>query len=908
MQREAELGLLDRLVRGLAEGRPAVGLVHGRPGTGRTSLLAHAEELARERGVGVVRATASPTETDLRFGVVSQLLPDAGAEVGEALRSPEVPDESAVPLLCGHFLGLGRRGPLLVVVDDAHLADRHSGLWLRALARRAHRASLMLLVSTTSTLPQSGADAPEDPWFPDASTDPGTHHVLRSAPLDEDGLARVVWRWYGGEPPAGLVPDLAAATGGNPAVLRAVLAGLDERDGVPPADLAAEARRDQVGAVLAHLSPELLSLLRAVAVAGRVLPAGVLAVLADLGRVPPSRAARLLRDNGLAHEDGDRLVADDAATQRVLADMCPEDRAELHARAAELAHRSLAADEDVAGLLLGAAPVGACWAVDALRRAAGARDRVPGDGPAARFLRRALREPVSEARRAELLVELAAVEAVDQPEAGDLRLVRVLLTDTGPGTAAVRLAAADLMLVRSAVELARQVLGVVSARPDAEPAERATMAGLYWLADDHCHGGRDVVVPAVPELPPEVRDPDLAGISAWLAAARGVDARRARRLARLGLRAGGDGDRLLVPRIVAARALMLTDDLDEALVGLDDTLDAARRRGLRSAVGAALTVRAQLHLVRGRVDEADEDLNCARVEYAPHRRHPAAVAMLAGLEVLLWLSRGLVDRAESAAATAMPPGASQSFGWTYLRFARGTLRFCAGNYEEALSDLRECGRRLLGRNWHNPVLLPWRSLAALAHTRCGRTREADRLFAEDRELAERWGTPTALGLTGLWRGCGSTGETARAALADAVRDLRASPARGWYAHALYELAAHHAAEGDGQAAAALLADCGRLTAVRTDGILRRRVQELTGRLWAARRPVVVGTWPELSETAERIVELVVRGMSTAQVADALSVSRRSVELHLTAVYRAFGVTGRAQLRAVLTDLGGVPAP
>ncbi|HWO64858.1 MAG TPA: ATP-binding protein, partial [Umezawaea sp.] len=427
VERDAELALLAGVVERTREEETSVALVVGPPGSGRTALLTRVARTAELDGVRVLAATGGVIEAGLRFGAVSQLLTSGGAdlppEVGEALWDSAVPDGVAVPLLCRHFLSLGREAPLLVVIDDVHLVDPHTRLWMQAMARRLPGTSLTMLLSSTSSLAQlpattSGSHDLHGPL----GREP--YHLLRLEPLSREGVAEVVGERVG-EHAVALTDELFAATGGNPAVLTSVLARLGEsgvRGVVDVHSLVADERRSRTTAALGQMSREVLSLLEVVVIAGRVLPVDVLCSLSDLGSTPLSHATRLLGDVALVSSRGDRLVADDVVTTCVLATMTAVEREDLHARAADLAHRSLAPDTDTATLLLGAGPVGAGWAVDVLCAAAHNTRSSSPRGTAVRFLRRALVEPLSGARRAQVLVELAAIEAVDHPDAGDLRL------------------------------------------------------------------------------------------------------------------------------------------------------------------------------------------------------------------------------------------------------------------------------------------------------------------------------------------------------------------------------------------------------------------------------------------------------------------------------------------------------
>lgn len=64
-----------------------------------------------------------------------------------------------------------------------------------------------------------------------------------------------------------------------------------------------------------------------------------------------------------------------------------------------------------------------------------------------------------------------------------------------------------------------------------------------------------------------------------------------------------------------------------------------------------------------------------------------------------------------------------------------------------------------------------------------------------------------------------------------------------------------------------------------------------------RRPAIV---EGLTPAQQRVAELVASGMSNREIASTLYMSQRSVEAHLTKVYREFGVRSRAQLVATMS--------
>jgi DNA-binding CsgD family transcriptional regulator len=83
-----------------------------------------------------------------------------------------------------------------------------------------------------------------------------------------------------------------------------------------------------------------------------------------------------------------------------------------------------------------------------------------------------------------------------------------------------------------------------------------------------------------------------------------------------------------------------------------------------------------------------------------------------------------------------------------------------------------------------------------------------------------------------------------------------------------------------------------------------RARDELGRIGLRRPGAAEGPTP----AQRRVAELVVSGASNREIAGALHMSLRSVESHLTSLYRQFGVRSRAQLAAKLATGEAAPPP
>ena len=181
LERGRELESIAALLAGCVAGEGGVLLIEGPAGIGKTMLLGSARASAGDAGIGVLAARGGELEREFAHAVVRQLFEPALAAVGErergelfagaaGLAAPVVgSDPSAAPALVGeqafavvHGLywltaNLARRGPVLLVVDDAHWCDRPSLRFVLYLARRLEGLPVAIVLATRPREP--GAEA-----------------------------------------------------------------------------------------------------------------------------------------------------------------------------------------------------------------------------------------------------------------------------------------------------------------------------------------------------------------------------------------------------------------------------------------------------------------------------------------------------------------------------------------------------------------------------------------------------------------------------------------------------------------------------------------------------------------------------------------------------------------------------
>ena len=214
------------------------------------------------------------------------------------------------------------------------------------------------------------------------------------------------------------------------------------------------------------------------------------------------------------------------------------------------------------------------------------------------------------------------------------------------------------------------------------------------------------------------------------------------------------------------------------------------------------------------------------------------------------------------------------------------------SWDQALSAADEYHARLRGID--NPAWGPWRSLTALALDGIGRRDQACALLDDELAAARRWGAPgtlaRALRLLGTVRR-----EDGHEFLREAVLIAEGSPARLEHAKALVEFGSAMRRAGQRSESREplrrgfeLASRCGASPLAEW---ARTELYSAGGR---PRREALSG--PEsLTPSERRVAELAAEGHSNRDIAQMLYVTPKTVEVHLTSLYRKLGIGKRAAL-------------
>ena len=536
-----------------------------------------------------------------------------------------------------------------------------------------------------------------------------------------------------------------------------------------------------------------------------------------------------------------------------------------------------------------------------------------------RFLRRALEEDAPAPQRRATLLDLGAAEsAALMPEAAG-RMEEACALSATPTERAH--AALGLSMVRFlAAELPEAIAACEELLGTADGLDRELRLGLeFQAAATRLVGG----LPSAETfgrllaLEPEVSRGATAAERSLLAMIAvvfaGTTARDADAVAALAEAAWGDG-RLLVevrsehPALAAPAstialtaatvAMALAGRLTRAIEVWTAGVEEAQARSSMILYSNALGLRASARAWSGDLGgaEADAVAALALLPAGDPIVGPAALSALVDVHI----ERGTLGEAAAVARDAWPAGElPRTLSMCQALASRGRLALRAGDPAAALRDLEEAGRRALAIAYVNPMALMWRSSAALASARLGERGRARELIDEELGIARRFGAPEPIGealrVLALLSPSREMVERGRAA----VDVLAGSELRVAHARALIDLGAALRRSGHRRDARGPLREgldlanrCGSV--VETD----RALAELRATGARPRRPVVSGV-DSLSAQERRIAAMATEGLSNRQIAEALFLTRRTVEMHLTGAYRKLAVSGRGDLPAAL---------
>jgi DNA-binding NarL/FixJ family response regulator len=747
--------------------------------------------------------------------------------------------------------------------------------------------------------------------------------VVRPGPISDRAVEEIVEGELGASVDPAFAAACNAATAGNPHLVRELARELAAEEIAPSAAAVSLVRELTPPTVaravllrLARLGEDASALARAVAVCGDGTALRRACALSGLSEERTREQAAALAQADILSAERPLAFAHPIVRSAIYRDIDPSERAGAHRRAADLLAEEGAGPEAIASHLLATEPSADEYVVASLRDAASRATARGAASAAVAFLRRALDEPPSRDERGVVVLELASAELkAGEPAAAAAHFEEGMRSTADPrtrGAKAVEQTVAlqavgrddDAFAVRE-----RALTDVMEVDQNLALSLEATLVGtarfdlsrLEWARkrlERHRGHGR-----LSPERPAEWR---LLAMQSHLDAFSTDCEESADALADLAERALDSLTLSDLPRgfastgfFAAFEVLVLADRVDPARRAIDQAVDAVRRSG--SAPGFAFTSgwRCLLLAREGALADAEADARSC-VELSVSQGWFSVAPPILGYTLDTLVDRGHLDDAERLLEDSEMSERTADHRLTFdpVAGARARVRAARGDLEGARSDLEPLMGRALRWNTH-PTLVPPVLIAPalVADDREEARAKAERMLDE----AHTWGTPRAIGMALRALGLTEGGARGLELLEEAARVLESSPARLEHARALADLGAalrrskRPTAARDPLRRALDLADaCGA-------GPLGQRArQELRAAGARPRRPRTSGV-RALTASERRIATMAAEGLSNPEIAQALFITKKTVEAHLGNAYRKLDITSRTQLAAALRD-------
>ena len=901
--RSAELAVLGRFIDSLDSG-PAVLVLEGEPGIGKTTLWHAGVELAHQRGFRVLSGHPSAAEATLSFASLADLVADVAPDVLASLPEPQrraidvvllratagssVIDHRVVgAALLSVLERLAEQAPVLLAIDDLQWLDQSSAAVIVFATRRL---SSRVAVLATVRGEESGLATP---MF--RLPEPARHQRLLVGPLSLGALHELLRERLGRSFPRPAIARIQQVSGGNPFYALELARHADPAGNLPtalPGTLAQLVRARLDGCT----TDARQALLAAAALADPTVELVQATLEVDARQIErlltEAEAAELIRITGHRIAFSHPLLATGFYT-----DAAPADRRAMHRRLAAVLtepevrarHLALAAirgdDETVAALDDAArrarARGGTASAAELLELAIGLGADTPerrnalaqqyfdvaDPARARRILEENAARQVPGPVRAESHLLLATVRLHDDDylqaadylhnalaEAGDdLRLrVRILVT--------LGFVLVNLGRIADAVKLAERTIADSERLDDAEllALAQANVAIVRFLGGAGVE--RDTLDrilrlpdPAIPT--PVMLRPSLIGamLLAWTGR---LDEALDRMLAirRRCIEWGEESD-LMFSAFQTVIFLCWRGNLADARLLAQDAAERADQLGTDIPRATALAAQAHVAAYTGQPDQARE-------------------ASRAALEIF--------QRGSCLAVTVWP------------LITIGFLEISLADYPAAIAAIGPLADAASAMGYQEPMAAPFAADAAEALIGTGRLAEAavlvDQLEDNGRRLDRAWALAVGARCRGLLLAAQGDLDGAARALERALEQHRRLSMPVELARTQLAFGRLQRRRRQKRASADTLAEAARIFAdVGATQWAALATLELDRAIASPRERTA------LTPSEQRVAELAAAGRTNREVAAALFISPKTVEANLARIYHKLGVHSRAEL-------------
>jgi DNA-binding CsgD family transcriptional regulator len=345
--------------------------------------------------------------------------------------------------------------------------------------------------------------------------------------------------------------------------------------------------------------------------------------------------------------------------------------------------------------------------------------------------------------------------------------------------------------------------------------------------------------------------------------------------------------------------LRWADRLDTAERVLERALVIARERGSVIDFANVLNLRAEVYMRRGMLREAEADARGSIGVGVEDSWHFAR-----GVKPLL---QSLVEQgrtneaAETLAAEIGDVQLAEVPPMTGIVLVRAQVRAACGDHAGAIAEFDDAARRAAKWGGTSASQIGDILIAAQSHRAIGDPRTAESLLADAAALANQWDTPGALGQVMHAEALLNDDGDAAPRLREAVNLLGRSPARLELARAMVDLGAALRRAGHRTESRDPLRDGYELARTcGADGLAETARHELATSGVRIRRDRLSGV-DSLTPSERRIADMAAEGLTNAAIAQGLFVTLKTVEMHLTHIYRKLDISGRIELARVIGE-------
>ncbi|MFF7190418.1 ATP-binding protein [Streptomyces sp. NPDC008222] len=904
--RDEEWRLLGELLRRARNGSGGVFLVDGERGMGKSHLLREAGCEAAAQGFSLAAGAADRLGEQIPLFALQTALGVFGDD-------EDVPEPVGRSLLTGRLreqlVLRAETAPVVVALDDLHWASRETLLALRILPRELARFPIVWVLSRSVV----GRNADAESLFSALEREGAFRVTLR--PLDEGAITATLVDAFGA-PPDDRLLGLAKGAGGNPALLADLVVGLREENLIRMAGsracLAAARLPRRIPRAarpwLEGVGESTRRLLSIAAVLGGEFRLG------DVARVLGAAPAELLP--GIEEALDARIIAADEDTfsfrhgliARAAAESVPRPvRRALHRQFGEvlLGHeRSVA---EAAGHLLRGASPDDPGSLTALDNGAGRALRRSPEAAADLALRAwQLTDPADQAAIPRAVRAAEALTASGRA-AQAAQIVHEALAHPLPAELEARLRSALASILNMSGQAGDATGQAEKALAASDRGDVHSHALEAWLEaatarGEDRHSGR-IVADVLSRPTDHAEHVVLAARTAqamfkWNEGHVAEALELLRETVRQGHSASPDSRRCRPLLLLAARLIDLRR-IDEATAIIRSTDDRGPSGRLTYAILSVL--RARLHLIGGRLDEAGAEAQTA-LDAAESVGADAYAAVARSLLALVASRQGrLHDAAHHLAGrTVLPPHAASVYAYTETVLTVACVTETREGPSAVISHIRKlCAdpvalrRVLLG----DPTAAVWMVRTAMA--------------AGDHHLANK----AALAVEGL---ASPANPYVKAAAAHAGGFLAMDEELLVYAttHNAGPWACASAAEDLGllhlgRAARDQAVQClnealdgyGRTGATADMARVRARLRGLgiRRRHWEAAPDRPADGWDSLTNTERAVSELIAQGLTNQQAANRMYISVHTVAHHLRQTFRKLSIGSRVELARIVVE-------